>query len=313
MTRTASIDIGSQTIRLLIADCSPPNHYVPVFRDRRIVRLGEGMNARPVLSRTAMDRAARCLSDFASTARSMGAVRIYAVATACVRNALNAPAFLKLVQLESGLSPAVLSGNDEAALSLKGVLSVYPRCSGPALVMDIGGGSTEFTSLPDSSTCISESIDLGVIGLSETFLLHDPPSRPEVRNLAVEVDHRLRTASRTLHSLSHSRPSPLIIGTAGTITTLAAMDLRMAAYYPDIINGHCLSRSSVERLFSEMVAVSSEKRRYLPGLEHGRETVIIPGAVIVLSVMDIVRTERLSVSDAGLLEGVIIQKINSPP
>jgi len=306
MQRLASIDIGSQTIRLLVAERTDSGTFIPVYRDRSIVRLGEGMNEKNHLMQASIDRALTCISQFVNKARQYNASKIFPVSTACVRKAENRAEFLEKVKETSGVTAEVLTGEKEALLALKGVLSVCNCGCASSLVIDIGGGSTELNHIENNSLASVESIPLGVIGLSEKHLQSDPPLTPEIKSLQQDILNILNSESRILR---HLNPGPLLFGTAGTITTLAAMDLKMTEYDPHRINGHVLSHNKIEKLCKEMISLPSWKRCLMPGLEQGRSIVIIPGTVIVLEIMEILSCTKIKVSDAGLLEGVILEKL----
>lgn len=312
MKTLASIDIGSQTIRLLVAQCDDSGRVFPLYRDREIIRLGEGLQAHGILQENAIKRAVTCIERFVSKAQFYKASEIFSVATACVRNAENAAVFLDTVAHTTGNRPSVLSGEQEALLSLKGVHSIIPPCCEKTLVIDIGGGSTELIITNNTMHSVTESLALGVIGLSEKFLSHDPPLDQEIRDLSAEITSVLKSHCTIFTELYTTNAHVYqLIGTAGTVTTLAAMDLLLQQYDPDKINGHVLQRGNIEKLFAKMIRLPSCERSLLPGLEQGRSIVIIPGSLVVLIIMDILQQESLLVSDCGLLEGIVIDKLHA--
>jgi exopolyphosphatase/guanosine-5'-triphosphate,3'-diphosphate pyrophosphatase len=303
----AAIDIGSQTIRLLVARPDAAGGLVPLRRDRSIIRLGEGMLAGGALSAAAMARAVACIARFADTAHSCGVARIFAVATACVRSARNAAVFLDRVVAETGIRPRVLSGRDEARMMLCGVRSaVAASLTPPVLVMDIGGGSTEFIAAGSAGDPVAESIPLGVIALAERHLRHDPPHRDDIAAAGAAIDWALG-ASTAIPLLQTCSPPPVLVGTAGTVTTLAAMDQHLTGYDPQRINGYGLSRARLEALLQQMLSLPLCERARLPGLEDGRALVIVPGTLAVLAVMRRLACSELLVSDAGLIEGALLR------
>ncbi len=310
MSIYASIDIGSQTIRLMVARFNERGTLIPLLRDRRIVGLGAGMNDKKVLHDESMKRAVACLRDFAEQARRHEASHIFAAATACVRAAENADLFIRRAQRAAGITISVLSGQQEAALSLKGVQSVIPVDHRTNIVIDIGGGSTEFSLCTGGTLSCSESIPLGVIALAEKHLTTDPPSPENIISLQHEIDTILNNNCRIVHTAS-GNCRPLLVGTAGTITTLAAIDLNMHTYEPEKINGHILTAKAVNRIFSHMNSVPLKQRSGIRGLEKGRELVIIPGTAIVLNLLSRFSADSLYVSDYGLLEGILLDKYSS--
>jgi exopolyphosphatase/guanosine-5'-triphosphate,3'-diphosphate pyrophosphatase len=203
----------------------------------------------------------------------------------------------------------LLTGEQEANLSLLGVQSIFKDRHNRSLIIDIGGGSTELILSSNQSIDCMESIPLGVVHLSEKYLLHDPPLEEEIRHLRQDVPSLLKSKSKIVNSLETSNSNNIrLIGTAGTVTTLAAMDLKLPEYDIDKVNKHILSYNYLIKLFNYMVAINSNERIELPGLEQGREIVIIPGTAIVLIIMELLIAQELCVSDAGLLEGILLEK-----
>lgn len=307
MQRIASIDIGSQTIRLLIADCDTEALY-PLERDREIVQLGAGMQADNLLQPDRIEHAAACIQRFCSRARTQGAGNILAVATACVRQARNRQAFLDRVQQTCGLIPEVIDGRREARLARSGVQAAIACTADASVIIDIGGGSTELSFLASGAFQNSVSLPLGVIAPTELFLRTDPPSQTDAVAMRSWIQKKL--AFLPAHTGQPScRTAPLLIATAGTATTLAAMDLGLNIYLPARINGHILLQTSISRLFDDMLAKPLHLRSLLPGLEPGRAAVIIPGCLILQHLMQYFGTDTCTVSDAGLLEGIIIEHV----
>lgn len=312
-TTIASIDIGTQTIRLLVAVPAANNAVRAVHRDRRIVRLGAGVLPDRYLREDAMRRGVDCIAMFADDARRFGASAIHAVATACVRSAPNADTFLDRVQSASGIRPQVITGREEACLTLVGVQSACPPGTGPAVVVDIGGGSTECVLLENGSPCCDESLPLGVVSLAEPLPDSAPPAAAALVSLSSHIRAVIASESRVLQTCVQPAAPPVLIATAGTATTLAAMDLCMTAYDPDRINGHRLDRSTLQRMLNHLCRLLPAERSRLPGLEPGRAQVIIPGTMLLLEIMERCRCEACIVSDAGLLEGVVHDVLRPVP
>jgi exopolyphosphatase / guanosine-5'-triphosphate,3'-diphosphate pyrophosphatase len=308
MRRLASLDIGSQTIRLLVADVSPEGLLLPVLRNHAIIRLGEDMYGTGVLKDASITRAVSCIAQFIQQAEKLKPAEIYAVATACVRAAGNKAVFLNSVFNQTGVMPIVLTGQEEARIALSGVLSSSASIPESLIVLDIGGGSTELVCIANKKIIKTESISMGVIDLTERYLFNDPPTSSDIS----ELRHRIQNTTKR-HGLLECawKNHKLLLGTAGTITTLAAMDLSMNEYNRDRINGHTLTLHRIEKLFKELLRKNKAERNRLAGLEPERSTVIIAGTAIVLEIMKALTIETLQVSDAGLLEGVLIQKIRS--
>ncbi len=313
MTICASIDVGSQTIRLLVAEVDGTGTIRPLHRDRAIVRLGEHTESTGILSREAVVRGVDCIRLFVESARRYNAESIRAVATACVRNAVNADTFLSAVSNTAGIAVDVISGPEEAYLSLLGVRSCCTISAGHTVVLDIGGGSTEYILLENAKPVLSRSINLGVIGLSERFLHSDPPTSSETDALKRCVQTAVEPDAAFCTALAAGNSRPLLIGTAGTVTTLAAVDLQLAEYDPDRVNGHILKYSRIQDIFTTMSSLPLRERRFLPGLEEGRALVILSGTVILACAMQSLGCRELTVSDAGLLEGILLREAHAPP
>ncbi len=306
MKKRAALDIGSQTIRLLIAEVDDDCTYRVLYRAREIVRLGENMQETKKLTSAAMERAVSCITSFTAICHEHGVHDIHAVATACVRNARNKDAFLDLVQSSAGIRPRVISGTDEALLSLSGVRSVINTHHEAALIIDIGGGSTELIFTEKNTIGIKDSIPLGVIALAEDHLKNDPPDNSETSALQNAVRALCTTKVPSLKYVTTVENPVTLIGTAGTVTTLAAMDLQMTEYNPDTINGHILKDYRIVELYQTMISLPLKERTGLAGLEEGRALVIIPGTAIVLYLMNLLNCKEMLVSDAGLLEGTLL-------
>ena len=305
MPPLASIDLGTHTCRLLIADSTPAGSLSTVLTKRVITRLGEGFARRGLMQPLAMNRTMAALEDFTQIIDAHQVEKVSSVATSVVREAENGAGFIEQVYKQTGLSVRILTGSEEARLTLKGVLSAVVQPPANTLVFDIGGGSTEFILSEDTPSHKLQSTALGVLFLAETLPLSDPPSARELS--------RLRTAIRKHLSLIDFSPAfpagtspPSLIGTAGTVTTLAAIDQKMEHYDPRTINNYRLSREALTATYENLISLTALQRTAIPGLEKGREGVIIQGTAIVLEIMSRLGCNHLTVSDAGLLEGILL-------
>lgn len=311
----ASIDIGTNTFRLLISDLDDNGVLHPKLLKREITRLGGGFAADRALTEESMARGLSTLSAFSKLLREHGVKRVRAVATSVVREAENGRDFISLVKDKTGLDVEVIGGEEEASLALKGVLSCVNPKSRYALVFDIGGGSTEYILSDVNTPVYSESLKLGVVHATEAFLRSDPPKEDEIERISSHVVERLtpfkdNLANRELSDRLPPRNSDItLIGTAGTITTLAAMDQGLETYDPSRINNHILSYDTVKSLFNIMLPLTLSERRRLKALEGGREDLIIAGTIIVLKTMEVFGFEKMLVSDGGLLEGVLVDMV----
>jgi exopolyphosphatase/guanosine-5'-triphosphate,3'-diphosphate pyrophosphatase len=303
MERLASIDLGSNTLRLLIAEPAVTAPIRPIIGERRITRLGENFLPEKTLQPVAMDRSIAALKEFAELMDLTGVRDYSAGATAVVREASNGEHFLNRVQRQTGLFVRLLSGSEEARLSLLGVASVISNKESSIAIFDIGGGSTELVwkNTGANSAVESSSLPLGVVHLTETFLQADPPD--------YEACLRLRShVSSVLAELSSREGlrDTLWVGTAGTVTTLASMWYELSEYDAERINGTVLEKTWLVDLCSRLASMKLADRRKLAGLEPGREDIILAGGLVTLEIMDTFGFSRFTASDAGLLEGLFL-------
>ncbi len=303
----AGIDIGTNTIRLLVLEAAGGT-FRELYSDRKITRLGQDIDRTGTFSPGAEERSLRALSDFSASIRQYAADHIAVVGTSAFRIASNARKFIDEVKRRTGLVIRVISGEDEARLTLIGVMQVLKNSSlwrdslnTPAVVIDIGGGSTEIITTRSKHGLPIKSLPLGAVYLTERFIKHDPPMAEEIEHLRTWVQTLLRQQCREMQD----GLSGLFIGTAGTITTLAAMDQKLVDYDPDKINGYIMSKETVSMITSRLCASTLEERRTMPGLEHGREDIILAGSLIAQEMMDFFSAQSMIVSDWGLREGII--------
>lgn len=304
----AGIDIGTNTIRLLVAATSDSSHQ-ELYSGRTITRLGQGLDRTGALAPDAQERTFKALEEFAAIIARHSVERTSAVGTSALRNAANAAEFITGAKQRAGIDITVISGEEEAQLTLRGVRRALSHGSSTgadplasALVIDIGGGSTEIILTRQGGIASMESLPLGAVYLTERFIHHDPPTEDELDDLRTAVTRELDA----LHA-KNIRPASLntCAGTAGTVTTLAAMDQKLKEYDPDRINGYVLSRSSLDSMVAMLSVTTLDVRRRIAGLEHGREDIILAGAIIAQEIMKRCGTPEMLVSDWGLREGIV--------
>jgi exopolyphosphatase/guanosine-5'-triphosphate,3'-diphosphate pyrophosphatase len=286
VTVVAAVDLGTNTIRLLVADVED-GELKHLHRETRIVRLGEGVDERRRLLPVPIARARNVLADYRRTAERLGAERTLLVATSAVRDAENGEAFLGEIEWSYGFATRLLSGDEEAELTYRGV--ARPG----ALVVDLGGGSTELI-----GPGIRTSLDVGSVRLTERFLRSDPPTPDE-----------LEAAARFVRSLLPRLARMSTIGVAGTFTTLAALEL--GGYDPARTHGYRLGRDAVER-WTERLAAAPLAQREFPGLEPARAPVIVGGALIVRELMRHAALEEIEISERDLLDGAALAAAELP-
>ena len=300
--RLAGIDIGTLTCRLLIADVPASGRLAELRSDRRILRLGEGVDQAKILRGAAMDRVVACLREWREVIESYRVDHCAVVATSAVRDANNRDEFLDRVKREAGFEVEIITGEEEARRTMIGIRSGLPDGVTSVLALDIGGGSTEFILDRPGHRPIVRSIDIGVVRLCERLLRHDPPTAEEVQRAGDWVRSEAGTAVSTM-----SRPAGLaFVGTAGTITALAAMALKLPSYQSTRIHNYRLSLGTIRDLEQVLLSRKKSERVGLLGLESGREEVIAAGAIIMMTVMATLGLFECLVSDLGLREGVLL-------
>jgi exopolyphosphatase / guanosine-5'-triphosphate,3'-diphosphate pyrophosphatase len=282
--RVAAVDLGTNTTRLLVADVEDGRVDEVVVR-QRITRLGEGVDTRRRLLPLPIARVRNVLTDYRRELESLGATRVLAVATSAVRDAENGEAFLGEIEWSYGFATELLTGEREAELTLRGV----GRVSHDTLVLDVGGGSTEL--IMDGRAV---SLDVGSVRLTEQF--------------GEDVDAIEARVSDLLPELEPGRA----VGVAGTITSLAALDLGLAEYDRERVHGHVLTTDAVVALLQRLAALPLEERRRLPALDPERAPVIVAGAAIVHEVLRRYGLGALEVSERNLLHGVALAAAELP-
>jgi exopolyphosphatase/guanosine-5'-triphosphate,3'-diphosphate pyrophosphatase len=306
--RVAVIDLGTNTVRLLVGEAGGGG-YRPVFAAQSITRLGEGLLGDGELQPEPIRRTLAVLGRYREEAERHGAGRVAVVGTSALRRARNREAFLTRARCEAGLEIRVISGEEEARLTLLGVRAAIRLGERPFVMMDLGGGSAEFVLADGGGIRASVSTGLGVVVLTEAHLTSDPPTPREieaVRQAALaELTRRRADSLLALDTLREVGP-PRLVGTAGTVTTLAAIDLALETYDPDRVNGHRLPRGRVAALGARLAALPLARRRQIRGLEPERADVIVAGAIVSLAAMDALGFPEMTVSDGGLREGILL-------
>jgi exopolyphosphatase/guanosine-5'-triphosphate,3'-diphosphate pyrophosphatase len=284
VTRVAAVDLGTNTTRLLVADVQDERVDEIAVR-QRITGLGEGVQSRHRLLPLPIARVRNALTDYRRELESLGAERVLAVATSAVRDAENGEAFLGEIEWSYGFTTELLSGEEEAALTLRGVGDV----SADTLVVDVGGGSTELI-MRDRAV----SLDVGSVRMTEQF--------------GEDVDAIAAHMRPLLPDLQPARA----IGVAGTITSLAALDMALADYDRDQVHGHVLTLRAVEEQLSRLAALPLDERRRVPALDPDRAPVIVAGATIVREVLRRYDLDALEASEHDLLHGVALAAAELP-
>jgi exopolyphosphatase / guanosine-5'-triphosphate,3'-diphosphate pyrophosphatase len=300
VTRVAVVDLGTNTTRLLVADVDG-GRVDEVLRRTTITRLGEGVDERRRLLPVPIARVRNCLSDYRRELEALRAERTLAIATSAVRDAENGEAFLGEIEWSYGFETRLLSGHDEALLTFRGVTSTR-ALGGRALIVDLGGGSTELVVGGPDRVEFHESIDMGSVRMTERFLPSDPPVETELSSCAAAV--RSLLAERVPDELRDSLETA--IGVAGTVTTLAALDLGLEEYESERVHGHRISAEGVEAQLRRLASVPLAERRRIPALEPERAPVIVAGAVIVREVLAHFGLRAIEASERDILDGAAL-------
>lgn len=303
----AAIDLGSLTVRLAVAEYLSPGRFRVLTHRREVTSLGQGLAPTGALAPEAMARTLAALRGFARVMADHQVKVCRAVGTQALRQAGNRDAFLKQVRESLQLTVQVLSPEEEARLSLTGVLSALaPEFlkDRAVLVVDVGGGSSEFILVRPGEEPRLYSLPLGVLTLSLAHPLGDPPEAARVAALAQDLASRL-TEFYAKNLQPHLESPPRLVGTAGAVTTLAAMSLKLWPYDPEKINNLVLTRAQVEELARLVAGLPEAARAMLPGLEPAKAGVMVAGALLILAILKVCRQDSLVAIDAGLLEGVL--------
>jgi exopolyphosphatase/guanosine-5'-triphosphate,3'-diphosphate pyrophosphatase len=299
MTRVAAIDLGTNSTRLLIADVDG-DQLSEIVRRLTITRLGEGVDGRRRLLPLPITRVRNCLTEYRKEIESHAVTRTLAIATSAVRDAENGEAFLGEIEWSYGFTTQMLDGSAEATMMVRGV-SAGRAALHDTLLVDIGGGSTELALCSGGEVETSASIDVGCVRVTERFLGSDPPTQPELAAAAAYVRALLPTLGPTS-----------AIGVAGTVTTLAALDLGLDAYDPEQTHGHRISRAAVAEHLARLADMTLEERLQAPGIEPGRAPVIVAGLIVLREIMNAYTLGEIEVSERDILHGAAFAAAELP-
>jgi len=305
--RVAIVDLGTNTCRLFLADVTD-GRVAQAERLTTVVRLGQGVDKTGKLHEDAVARTHACISGYAPRIEAYGPTRRLLIATSVLRDARDGRQFLVALKYDFGLPWRILTGQEEGTLAFRGGTSWLAAAGTPAppdllLLVDIGGGSTEFAvGSAGEPPSFVRSLDVGVVRLTERFLHHDPPEAAEVGALighvaaaiADAVPVELRAAVRGA------------VGVAGTYTTLVANKLGMTEYDGRLVQGHVLSLADIDAAVARFAALTSAERGRLPGIQPGREDVILAGALIAREACRAFGLDAVRVSEADILEGAAL-------
>lgn len=314
-SRFASLDVGSNTVRLLLAERTHKIKFRPLRVERKITRLGGNLSKTKQLDEEAMARTMEALAYFSDLLREEGVEKVWGVATGVIREAGNGQGFLDRVFQQTGLFLRLLSGEEEGRLMLQGALASLPQIHFPRLVVDIGGWSTEIIWVKGTKPQKIRSLGLGAVALCEKFLKNDPPGLQEIESMEVYIGGVLAEVREWFgrEGLELSDLDSNLVGTAGTVTTLAAIHLGLKVYDPGKINGQRIDRSSLNNIYHRLRSLPIKERQSTPGPEKGREDLIVAGAAVVSGILKIFHLQALTAIDSGLLEGILLDGLSLTP
>ena len=305
MTRVAAVDVGTNSVRLLVGEPDHDGGLRILDRQMTITRLGAGVDARGRLDDTALERTLACISDYAERWAQLDASRVRITATSAVRDAADRDRFFDGVRRRAGVDAEVLSGEQEARTAFLGA-TVGVDDPRPYLVLDIGGGSTELilgSTGPEAMT----SRQLGCVRLTERCLHDDPPTSEQLTAAVEVIDAEITAADEVMTPGS----AATLIGVAGTVTTVGALWLDLPAYLPDRIHGTRVPAAGVHEITQRLAAMTSRQRAALGPMAPGREDVIVAGALILDRVVERYGFDSVVVSESDILDGLALQLLRS--
>ena len=297
--RSAVVDIGTNSTRLLIADVDPSGAVSDLTRLSRVTRLGERVDSGGDLSEAAIERTCAVLADYRRLIDEHGCQANLAVLTSAVRDASNGPAFTQRVRRDYQLDARTLSGDEEAQLTFLGAMSDREPSTEPTVVVDIGGGSTEFVVGHDHTAGFHVSLQAGVVRMSERHIHSDPPVPEELQRLALD------TRTVFLEGLPPEERAPVTrgIAVAGTATSAAAIDQELDPYDPDLVHGYPLLLATVEILLARLADMTDQQRRHVAGLHPDRAPTIVAGMILLGEAMRAFELDQVEVSEHDILRG----------
>ena len=302
MRRAAGIDCGTNSIRLLVADAAPDGRLLDLHREMRVVRLGQDVDRTGRLAPEALARTRAALADYAAIINDLDAPPVRMVATSATRDASNRAEFVEMVHAVLGVEPDVVTGSAEAQLSFRGAVAGLPGVSGPLLVADIGGGSTELVRGGDGAELRSHSMDVGCVRMTERHLHSDPPTAEQIEATV----HDLRAALAAARADVPLDDGAALVGVAGTVTTIAAIALELEEYDAGVIHGATITAEQVEQITSRLLRMTHDQRAALPVMHPGRVDVIGGGALVLRTLMRECNAATVVASEHDILDGIVL-------
>lgn len=304
--RVAVVDIGTNSTRLLVCDVEG-SEVGEVLRLTTVTNLGRGVEHSGNLSSDAIEGVCEVIADYKARYEELGAERVQAIASSAVRDAINGEAFIAELRERFELDARLLTGEEEAHLTYLGATAERGG-EGPALVFDIGGGSTELIVGSGGEVHFHTSLQAGTIRHSERHLSSDPPDPHELEDLADDVRDLIESATQERQGASEVHA----IAVAGTPTSLAAIDQELEPYDPERVHGHRLRMRTIQRMLSRLSSLPLAERLRVPGLHPGRAPTIVAGSVILVQVMRAFELDEIEVSERDILHGSALSAALSP-
>jgi exopolyphosphatase/guanosine-5'-triphosphate,3'-diphosphate pyrophosphatase len=298
----ASIDIGTNTVLMLVAEIQHDGSLTVVRDEHFIGRLGKGVDEHGIILKETFYRIHDILSQLQRIANSHGIQHISVCGTSALRDAKNRQEFIGFMKEKLALDIQILSGKEEAELTYLGVVSEYRTKNGSEnyTVLDIGGGSTEIVTGSGLHVTSSASIDIGSVRLTERILKKNPPDFESLEQ-AVQF---VRSQLKDIVPLS---PAATMIGVAGTLTTLAALDLQIAEFDRNLIHRHILTGETIDRIFQELRPLTLDQLRRYPQIHPSRADILLAGIIILREILEKMNVSKITVSDRGLRYGIVLK------
>jgi exopolyphosphatase/guanosine-5'-triphosphate,3'-diphosphate pyrophosphatase len=301
--KLAAIDVGTNTVLMLVAETTPDGQLRKLAESSRITRLGRGVDATGHLDPASALATLDTIAEFVEQAHTLGAEKIVSAATAALRYASDGTDFIARVKARTGLELDVISGETEAQLAyLSSVKGLKLDLASNLLIVDIGGGSTELVRAQPGGTIDYVSLQIGSVRMTERIIKSDPPHTREAVELRVAIDEALAT-------LKWNFQPDVMVGIAGTVTTVCAVALELAQYDPARVHDHALTQEDVLQVIAKLGHMPLEERKRLPGVEPGRADVIFAGAAILERIMSHFKMKQVIVSDQGVRWGLLWREI----
>ncbi|QSB04570.1 Ppx/GppA phosphatase family protein [Natronoglycomyces albus] len=299
--RVAGIDCGTNSIRLLIAEVGSDGRLADIVRRMEVVRLGEGVDKTGRLAPAAIERTRLALEGYAAQISDHDVQAVRMVATSATRDAANSGEFTAMVTATLGTPPEVISGDEEARLSFGGAVATMPEVEGQRLVIDIGGGSTEFVRGEGTAVLAARSVDIGCVRMTERHIHSDPPAPTELATAQADISALVDSA---LATVDPQRLSVELVGVAGTVTTVAGIALDLDKYDADAIDGTPVTYEQVCQVADRLATATHEQRLAIGVMHPGRADVIIGGSLVLRTIMERTGASSVIASEHDILDGI---------